>query len=293
MAFVFWVAICVLLLPFANGLRISTQRSYVLLAFILIMLAHYCLPNVAAQYYIYDMPAILFYMVTFLLLTSNNRFNLTLGGLLTILFTMNREPIAIALFHAAAWWLVRDHELPTVSRASLTSYAKRVLSRDFSDDHRRFAIGCIVLTFVGTLALRQLLMYIFTGYLFNADEGMLYEDGHIRVLANIKRIATEAAFFQQFIATGFGLVFFLPIVFARLSLTTRAVVVASILPLAPLIFVGNFFTELRIYNEYVPLMACVLAVLLSLIDEKRTIRLQSIESIEPATSAPSTHLADS
>src|SRR5436189_104321 len=108
---------------------VSKSRLY----FLLIMLAHYCLPNVAAPYYIYDMPAILFYLIVFMLVTSNSRADIILGGLLTLVFTLNREPIAIALFHGAAWWLVREQPLPSLSLRSVYSYLSRIWSRSLGE----------------------------------------------------------------------------------------------------------------------------------------------------------------
>lgn len=115
------------------------------------------------------------------------------------------------------------------------------------------------MTLVGTILLRRALMYLLDGDMNGSFYDMLYEGDTLRFIANLKRIVTEWGSFQQFVATGFGVVFYLPFVFKSQSLRTRAVVVGSIFPLFPLVFVGNFFTELRIYGEYIPLMACLLA----------------------------------
>src|SRR6516225_6779757 len=78
------------------------------LAFLLILLCHYTLTKKLNVYYVYDFPAILFYMLSFLLLTSTSSRVLIFGIFFTALFSLNREQIVIAPFHAAAFVLVRD-----------------------------------------------------------------------------------------------------------------------------------------------------------------------------------------
>src|SRR5580658_5428259 len=46
--------------------------------------------------------------------------------------------------------------------------------------------------------------------------------------------------------------------FGKQGLSIRAVALASVVPLAPAIIFGNF-TELRLFNEFIPIMACLLA----------------------------------
>jgi hypothetical protein len=261
-AFVCWIPISLLTIRFAQKIQVAASvLPYVFVSFVLIMFAHYLVPNVAAQYYIYDMPAILFYLIVFLLLTSASRLNIVLGGILALVFTMNREPIAVAVFHAFAWWLVRSSQSHATSPTdqTLTERARRFVSGFWVDRETFFAMTAICMTLAGTVVLRQVLVYLLEGQGQGSFYVMLYEDGHIRVLANLKKILTHGGFFQQFIATGFGVVIYLPLIFRSQSLRTRALVIISIVPLFPLVFVGNFFTELRIYNEYVPLLACLLA----------------------------------
>lgn len=140
LAFVCWIPSALLSIRFAQRLKVSAAAMpYVVVSFVLITLAHYCLPNVAAQYYIYDMPAILFYLIVFLLLTSDKRWQVLLGGVFTLVFTMNREPIAIALFHSLAWWFVQYWERSPRSNGNQSypwSLARYLVRGSISHDNR-------------------------------------------------------------------------------------------------------------------------------------------------------------
>ena len=78
------------------------------LAFFLVLLCHYSLTKVFDVYYVSDFPAILFYMLSFMLLTSTSSRVVIFGIFFTALFSLNREAIVVAPFHAAAFVLVRD-----------------------------------------------------------------------------------------------------------------------------------------------------------------------------------------
>ena len=262
-SFFCWIVMCLMLPAFAERLRCKLETRHVFAAFVIIMLSHYCVPNVFYPYFIYDMPAIIFYLVVFLLLTDPSRAKIVLGCLLSLLFELNREPIAVALFHAAGWWAIGNHGAPKPSTLSIWKWVSGLFRKTFPSDNTPFVILAVGVTLVAMCVLREVLMYIQTGTIIVADEAHFLEDDHLRITANFARLFTSPEFFQQVLATGFGLIFCLPVVFSRLNWPVVGMVIASIVPLTILLFT-NFFSELRIYDEYVPLMSCILATMLNL-----------------------------
>jgi hypothetical protein len=244
-ALISWVAALFMLPYFIERLKIPEQnKKFAGVAFLLIMLAHYCLPNIAAPYYIYDLPAIPFYLVVFILLTSDRTRHVYLGVGLLFLFYLNRESISVAIFHSVAWRIARNIQV------------RKSLRED------RMALLAILIAFVGTLLIRQFLLGALDGNSTRILLSTLYEDGHLRLLANISRVWNEWGSRQQFIAIGFGLILYAPFLLKKQNIETRFVFISSIFPLMPALILGNF-TELRIYNEFIPITSCILASFLS------------------------------
>ncbi|HTZ35215.1 MAG TPA: hypothetical protein VMB84_04265 [Stellaceae bacterium] len=272
LTFVCWVATWLMLPAFGERLGIARERPYLFVSFILIMLAHYCVTNVFFPYFVYDMPAIVYYLIVFLLLTGTTRTSIVAGCLLALVFEMNREPIAVALFHALGWWLGKHRELPErYSLRAWFAWGRETLRPLWAGDCVPFVVKSVVITLFAMLVLREVLMYIFEGTIIVADRVHFLEDGKLRAMVNYKRLFTSPGFVQQILATGFGLVFFLPVVFGRVSRPVRGMIVVSAIPLTILAFC-NFFSELRIYDEYVPLMAVLLAAMLAMTGEPQTAR---------------------
>lgn len=262
MAFACFLPAMMLLPRFIGRVHAGVATApFVPAAFLLIMLAHYCLPNIYAPYYIYDMPSIPFYLIAFLLLTTDDRRSILLGCVFVVVFTLNRETIAVALFHGFAWWFARhrEHEGSRRSRAPLLAVISEVMKRRSPEDTHRFAMACIAITLLATILMRPLLMYWLHGGLQPDMKGNFYEGSEIRLVHNFHLMLTNWGFFQQLIATGFGAVIYLPLVWRSQPAPIRWLVIASVPPLLGLLLFSNFFIEPRIYNEFIPLWACLLA----------------------------------
>jgi hypothetical protein len=103
------------------------------LALLLIILCHYVLSRRLNIYGVYDLPAILFYIVAFLMLTSGNERVVVAGASLAVLFSMNRETVIVAHTHAAAFIIFRywpdRHKLRTFLGPIIIGAAAIVLLR--------------------------------------------------------------------------------------------------------------------------------------------------------------------
>lgn len=266
MSFVCWILSVALLVRFSRRIQVSAAAArFLMVSFTLIMLAHYCLPNVYAPYYIYDMPSILFYLLVFLLSTDKSIWRIFLGCLLAVLFSLNRESITLALFHAFAWWFGEYWEIAALPgrRHLLRWPLLKYLPAGNTDEKRRLvAMASIAVALVATGVLRFVVVHWLYGPFQTGLEAALYEGSEIRVIANVKHLFENWGTGQQFVAIGFGAVFYLGFVLRHQSLRTRSLLIGSILPFLMMIFVANFVTELRVYNEYIPLFACLLAIVM-------------------------------
>lgn len=268
-SFVFWTASSFLLAPYVKRLQITPAAAPLVYAsFILIMMVHYVAPNIYAPWYVFDMPSILFYLIVFLLLTTESSRNIAAGCFLTLVFTLNRETVAIALFHAAGWWFAKYRESVPASPlvrgfpAALRGYLK---DQPSTDDPRRFAAIAIGATLICTIIMHWALNEILGGWpMKDTLREFMHIGKDLRLVYNIKSIIFFGpGFLQQFLATGFGIVFFLPFIFKELNLRVKMILISSIPPALTLLTLGNFFIELREFDEYSPLMACLLAIALS------------------------------
>jgi hypothetical protein len=279
----FWTASSFLLAPYTKRLQIAPAAAPLVYAgFILIMMVHYVAPNIYAPWYVFDMPSILFYLIVFLLLTTDSRRNIVLGLVLTLVFTLNRETVAIALFHAAGWWFAEywgSVPVGPVTRrfpAAVLGYLKNEPKVPRAG---RFAIFGIGATLICTVIMHWALNEILGGWpMKDTLREFMHIGKELRLVYNLKSIIFfGAGFLQQFLATGFGIVFFLPFIFKQLNLRVKAILLFSIPPALALLTLGNFFIELREFDEYSPLMACLLAIAFS-----------SANKISMAESEPST-----
>ena len=207
------------------------------LAFLLILLCHYTLTKELNVYYVYDFPAILFYMLSFLLLTSTSSRVVIFGTFFTVLFSLNRETIVIAPFHAAAF----------------------VLCRDWSNLHQSVArtLGPIVSTVVIIFLLRILLAYSIYGV------GLLgtittHEDETLRFFANVQRVINHREDAFHLLLFGAGALVWLPLFFPYIGNQLKLMLLFSIPVFLMLLWAGNF-VEMRIYNEFVPILTVLLS----------------------------------
>lgn len=241
-AFVMWGA-CVALLDRTHkafGFGEGT-RPLIVPCFTLVMLAHYSLPNVYAPYFAYDLPATAFYLVTFLLLISRSRL-CVLGVLCGALFFLNRETIIVASCHAFA---VRAAEI--------------VESRDYSVTSLKWLIPSIAAGVVGMI-MRSITLKMLHGSAMEMITGPMYFDSTtLRVVENFRLIGRDWGQAQQLLAIGFGVIVYLPVVFFHLPSRAKFAVIMSIIPMIPLVVLGNLL-EIRVYSEFVPLMAFMLAL---------------------------------
>jgi hypothetical protein len=208
------------------------------LALCLILLCHYCLSRRLNVYYVYDLPAILFYMLSFLLLTSRNSRAIISGIFFTVLFSMNRETIVVAPFHAAAFVLGRDW--PNL-RLSLT----RTLTP-------------IVSTLVIIVLLRILLAYSIYGVGLLGTIDTHEDETTLRFLSNAQHIINDPGYTFQLVLFGAGAVIWLPLSFPYIGNQLKLMLLFSI-PAFLMLFLAGNFVELRIYNEFVPLLTVLLS----------------------------------
>jgi hypothetical protein len=171
-------------------------------------------------------------MISFLLLTSITPRVVISGIFLTVLFSLNRETIVIAPFHAAAFVIARDWANP---RQSLT----RTLT-----------------PIVGALVIIVLLRIWLAHSIFGVgllDTVNTYDENIPRFLANVLRVRyVDFAF--HLLLFGAGALIWLPPFFPYIGNPLKLMLLFSIPPFIMLLWAGNF-VELRIYNEFVPLLA--------------------------------------
>lgn len=200
-------------------------------AMLIVLTAHYALPRSLKFYYVYDLPAVVFCLVLFLLLTSS-LWQLRLLALpATVIFTLNRETTIVATFIAFAWWISQKRE-----------------DRHSSDHHYLTPVICATLVLLTRLTTSHLLNLPATSSVSWMDEGQ------IRLFANIQRMATKHHHAIALIWFGAGSLFWLPRRWHSLSQTMKYMIWACTPLFAFFCIVGNF-VELRMFSELIPLFA--------------------------------------
>lgn len=212
------------------------QGVWVQLAGAAVLVAHYVLPHRFHFYYIYDLPAIVFYLVLFLCLVGEFRLRWMVVIVMVVIFSLNRETVVVAVLHALVmkWFQVDDNW------------------------RQKFKL----LGQAAALLLVVVLVRLAVMTLIPAPHGEVaeYMDGQeIRLIANVHRVAEQFQHTVTVIYFGFGVLIWLPIVWSKLPQSLRLLFLWSLLPLTLLLIVGNP-TELRIFNEFVPLLSAGLAV---------------------------------
>jgi len=204
-----------------------------------VLFAHYVLPHRFHFYYIYDLPAIVFYLALFLCLTSEHPWRWWAAVPLVAIVSLNRETVVVAVLHALVlnWSVARGRR-----HVQLKLLAQSAV-----------LVAVVALVRLGVMAA------------ISAPHGEVaeYMDGQdIRLFANLRRVASQVQHAVTIAYFGFGLLVWLPMVWSHLPRVMRQLFQWSLLPMGLLFVVGNP-TELRIFNEFVPLFAAGLAVFLS------------------------------
>jgi hypothetical protein len=207
-----------------------------------VLVSHFCLPRPFMFYYIYDLPAIVFYLAAFLLLTRQARRLSWSGVAFLLLASLNRETVVIALFHALAWHVAQG---PSHRAAVSTGGASRWA-----------AYKPVLLQSAVAVALMVLLRGVVSHVIQAAGDGSaaFMERDQIRVLINIKRVLAYDFHARALLFFGCGAVAWLPWGVRRWPRELKLVAWASVVPMGILLVVGNM-VELRIYSEFVPVLA--------------------------------------
>jgi hypothetical protein len=205
-------------------------RPAIQVSIFLILLCHYCLRSTV--YYVYDFPAIVFYMTSFLLLTSKTKRIVIYGIFVTALCSMNRETIIIAAIHAAAFVIVRDWS---------SRYQSLVRT-----------LTPIVGTIVIIISLRILLAYWIFGVGLLSTVSTHEGESH-RFVANVRHVISDHGSAFQLLLFGAGAIVWLPLFFGHMNNQMKLMLLFSIPALVVLLWAGNL-VELRVYNEFVPLL---------------------------------------
>ena len=85
-----------------------------------------------------------------------------------------------------------------------------------------------------------------------------HEGETLRFLANVRRVINEPRSAGQLLLFGAGAIVWLPLFFPKIGDQLKLMLLFSIPALLMLLWAGNF-VELRIYNEFVPLLAVLLS----------------------------------
>lgn len=220
-----------------SSLNIKDANRVRLMMF-LMMVAHYTLPRNLKFYYVYDFPAITFYQVTFLALTSARTSHRWIGIALAGIFTVNRETIGVAVVHALAWHL----------------------SHTRTDEERQAPwvvwVTHMALAGMAVLVARKLISASLN-YPVAASFSWM-EGDQLRLLANLERMVTKHHHGIALLWFGAGAIIWLPRRWRTLNTGLQHLLIASVPVFAFFCIVGNF-VELRMFSELLPLLAAALA----------------------------------
>ena len=128
------VAMCLALFPAFAARVLSVPRGLLeerrlWLGLAAVLVAHYGVPRPYCFWYVYDIPAIVFYMLAFLAMTQGpGRVAWWCVPMLAVL-SLNRETIVVAVLHAAAWhaWRARQTQSNGPSAVVVESRAPSLL----------------------------------------------------------------------------------------------------------------------------------------------------------------------
>ena len=221
----------------AGGLR--PERLWVGLAVVLV--AHYGIPRPYCFWYVYDIPAIAFYMVAFMAMTRHEgRVSWWCVPLLALL-SLNRETVVVAALHATAWHLCQ----PRVVEAQLL-WRMRALTI-------LKPVALPLVAAIGALFLVRLALVQGMGHGV-ASVAALHDGEQLRFVAGFARMLSKPDHALALLLIGAGALVWLPVRWRRLPAPVQVLLLASLPALAMFLAVGNV-VELRMYGELVPVLA--------------------------------------
>jgi hypothetical protein len=215
---------------------IAEEKRRLQISIFIVLIAHYLLPRNFKFYYIYDIPAIPFYQITFLCLTDRRTWACWLGVAAAAIFALNRETIGVAVVHAGAWHFIKSRNSENLKFSQ--SLPPLIL-----------ATLCILFT-------RWSISHAIN---IPPQSSFSWMDGdQIRLFANLKRIVTKHHHAFAVLWFGAGAFFWLPNRWTYFDDTLKSLLIASMPVFLFFCVVGNF-VELRMFSELVPLLAASLA----------------------------------
>lgn len=216
---------------------LNRRRLWVGLAVVLV--AHYGVPRPYCFWYIYDIPAIVFYMLTFLAMTRQvGRVDWWCVPMLVVL-SLNRETVVVAVFHAAAW-----HGWRMWRAGGRADGVTKLRSM--------WRVGLPLLAAVaGVLVLRAMLVQ-WLG-LDAASVAYLRDGEQLRIVAGFARMAARPDHALALLLIGAGALVWLPWRWKCLPAALKVLLAASLPALAMFLAVGNV-VELRMYSELLPVL---------------------------------------
>ncbi len=215
------------------------ERRRALFMLLAMLVAHYILPRNLKFYYVYDLPAIAFYLLVFLTLTDSRNHHRWLGVVLAAVFSTNRETVGVAVVHALAWHALR---IPKGSRLMLSMWGTKLWQ-------------CVIATVL--ILLVRKLTAAWLDHPVQASFSWM-EGDQVRILANLHRMATKHHHGIALLWFGAGAIIWLPRKWKGLPSNIKDLVLASLPIFAFFCIVGNF-VELRMFSELLPLLAVALA----------------------------------
>lgn len=208
-----------------------------------LLVAHYALPRSLKFYYVYDLPAVWFGMLLFLGLTDHRYPLRALAVALAPLCALNRETAIVAVVHAAAWHWTQ------------TTAAMWRQPRTWPLPWPWLAAAGVAI-----LATRPATAHLLA--LPTASSFSWTDEGQFRLLANLQRIATKHHHALALLWFGAGAIWWMPKHWRHFNPTIKGMCLASLPPFVLFSLVGNL-VELRMFSEFVPLLAAGLALVLS------------------------------
>jgi hypothetical protein len=209
-------------------------------ALMAIFIAHYALPRSLKFYYVYDFPAVAFSMILFLGLTAPAASTRLLALAVAPIFALNRETVIIAVLHAGAWYWTHKPEIGVPFKIRITFKTSLLLG------------AAAILILISRLALNVILVQM------AQDNASWIDEGQLRLLVNIHRILTKHHHALALLWFGAGAILWLPQRWRTLPPVIKALMVSSVPPLILFALAGNI-VELRMFSEFIPLLASALA----------------------------------
>ena len=204
-----------------------------------LVLAHYILPRPHQFYTIYDFPALLAYVAVFLIWSRAQPAPSWLAIGLCVLASLNRESVVVALCHALAHHLWQARQ--TQSWAQCWPGLRAMLLR-----------ASLSLVLIGLLRLALWWRLQPQGHSME-----IWEGGQLRMLAQLRWAMHDPLYAITLLQFGCGAVIWLPWAWRVLPAVGKWMLIASAPPGVLLLMAGNL-GELRIYNEWLPLLAVLL-----------------------------------